>query len=295
MGSPQFASFTRGMTQTPTPRPVLLAGGTGKTGRRVAERLDALGLPVRIGSRRADPPFDWDEPRTWAAALDGVGAVFMTYAPDLAFPGGAEAVDALARQAVAAGVRRVVLLSGRGEEEAVRAEDLVKASGADWTIVRCAVFAQNFDEGFFVDAVRHGALGVPAGDVAEPFLDVEDIADVVVAALTDDRHVGELYELTGPRLLTFQEALDKIGAAAGHPVRYVPMTADEFLADLRGAGLPEDDAIGLTGLFTAIFDGRNASLADGVQRALGRPPRDFRDYARATAAAGVWAVSQAVP
>jgi len=280
--------------QNTSPLPILLTGGTGKTGRRVAERLEALGLPVRIGSRRSDPPFDWDEPRTWAAALDGVGAVYVTYAPDIAFPGGAEAVDALVRQAVEAGVRRVVLLSGRGEEEAVRAEDLVKASGADWTIVRCAVFAQNFDEGAFVESVRQGALGLHAGEVAEPFLDVDDIADVVAAALTDDRHIGQLYELTGPRLLTFHDAMAEISAAAGRPVRYVPISSDEFLADLRGAGLPEDDAMGLTELFAAIFDGRNQSLADGVQRALGREPRDFADYARRVAATGAWNPEPAV-
>jgi uncharacterized protein YbjT (DUF2867 family) len=277
------------MNDITDPRPILLTGGTGKTGRRVAERLEALGLPVRVGSRRAVPPFDWDEPSTWAAALDGARAVYVTYAPEIAFQGGAEAVDAFVRQAVAAGARRVVVLSGRGEEEAEHAEELVKASGADWTIVRCAVFAQNFDEGLLVESVQAGTLAMPAGDVTEPFVDVEDIADVVTAALTDDRHIGQLYELTGPRLLTFHEAMAEVGTAAGRPVQYVPVSSDEFLAELRSAGLPEEEAAGLTELFAAIFDGRNQSLADGVQRALGRPPRDFADYARRAAATGAWA------
>jgi uncharacterized protein YbjT (DUF2867 family) len=276
------------MNNTTDPRPILLTGGTGKTGRRVAERLEALRLPVRIGSRRADPPFDWDEPSTWAATLDGVRAVYVTYAPDIAFQGGAEAVDAFTRQAVAAGARRVVVLTGRGEEEAEHAEELVKASGADWTIVRCAVFAQNFDEGLLVESVQAGTLAMPAGDVAEPFVDVEDIADVVTAALTDDRHIGQLYELTGPRLLTFHEAMAEVGKAAGRPVQYVPVSSEEFVAELRGAGMPEDEAVGLTELFAAIFDGRNQSLADGMQRALGRAPRDFADYARRAAATGAW-------
>jgi uncharacterized protein YbjT (DUF2867 family) len=276
------------MNNTTDPRPILLTGGTGKTGRRVAECLEALRLPVRIGSRRADPPFDWDEPSTWAAALDGVRAVYVTYAPDIAFQGGAEAVDAFTRQAVAAGARRVVVLTGRGEEEAEHAEELVKASGADWTIVRCAVFAQNFDEGLLVESVQAGTLAMPAGDVAEPFVDVEDIADVVTAALTDDRHIGQLYELTGPRLLTFHEAMAEVGKAAGRPVQYVPVSSEEFVAELRGAGMPEDEAVGLTELFAAIFDGRNQSLADGMQRALGRAPRDFADYARRAAATGAW-------
>jgi uncharacterized protein YbjT (DUF2867 family) len=276
------------MNNTTDPRPILLTGGTGKTGRRVAERLEALGLPVRIGSRRADPPFDWDEPDTWAAALDGARAVYVTYAPDIAFQGGADAVDAFVRQAVAAGARRVVVLTGRGEEEAEQAEELVKDSGANWTIVRCAVFAQNFDEGVLVESVQAGALAMPAGDVAEPFVDVEDIADVVTAALTDDRHIGQLYELTGPRLLTFHEAMAEVSEALGRPVQYVPVSSEEFVAELRGAGMPEDEATGLTDLFAAIFDGRNQSLADGVQEALGRPPRDFAEYARRAAATGAW-------
>jgi uncharacterized protein YbjT (DUF2867 family) len=275
-------------TRITDPRPILLTGGTGKSGRRVAERLEALGVPVRIGSRRADPPFDWDDPDTWAAALDGTRAVYITYAPDIAFQGGAEAVEAFTRQAVAAGARRVVLLSGRGEEAAEHAEELVKASGADWTIVRCAVFSQNFDEGLLVESVQAGALTMPAGDVAEPFLDVEDIADVVTAALTDNRHIGQLYELTGPRLLTFHEAMAEVGAAAGRPVQYVPVSSDEFVAELLGAGMPEVEAVALAQIFEAIFDGRNESLGDGVQRALGRPPRDFAEYARRAAATGVW-------
>jgi uncharacterized protein YbjT (DUF2867 family) len=275
-------------TRITDPRPILLTGGTGKSGRRVAERLEALGVAVRIGSRRADPPFDWEDPGTWAAALDGTRAVYVTFAPDIAFQGGADTVDTFVRQAVAAGARRVVLLSGRGEEAAEHAEELVKASGADWTIVRCAFFAQNFDEGLLVESVQAGALAMPAGDVAEPFLDVEDIADVVTAALTDDRHIGQLYELTGPRLLTFHQAVAEIGAAAGRPVQYVPVSSDEFVAELLGVGMPEVEAVELTRIFEAIFDGRNESLGDGVQRALGRPPRDFADYARRVAATGVW-------
>ncbi len=214
-------SFTRPMNQTPSPHPILVTGGTGKTGRRVAAGLDALGLPVRIGSRHADIPFDWDDDGTWGPALEGIGAAYICYAPDVALPGAAEIIGSFSRQAVAAGVQRLVLLSGRSEDGAVRAEEFVKASGAEWTIVRCALFNQNFDEGLFVEAVQAGVLALNAGDVVEPFLDVDDIADVVIDALTDARHVGRLYELTGPRLLTFADAAAEIGAATGRPVQYV--------------------------------------------------------------------------
>ncbi len=185
-------------------------------------------------------------------------------------------------------MRRVVLLSGRNEAGALRGEQFVQHSGADWTIVRCSFFAQNFSEGAFVDAVRAGEIAVPAGDVAEPFIDVDDIADVVVAALTDDRHIGELYELTGPRLLTLADVADELTAAMGRPVRYAAINSDEFAAGLRAAGLPEDEVTGLVELFAEVFDGRSAYLTDGVHRAVGREPRDFSAYAAAAAAAGVW-------
>ncbi|QEY32497.1 NmrA family transcriptional regulator [Synechococcus sp. RSCCF101] len=265
----------------------LVIGGSGKTGRRVTDRLIARGRRVRPVSRSTQPRFDWQHERTWAPALDGVDAAYITYFPDLALPGAAETVDAFARLAVERGVRRLVLLSGRGEAGAQRAERYLQASGADWTIVRCAFFNQNFDENF-ADSVRHGVLGMPAGDTAEPFVDADDIADVVVAALTDDRHIGQLYELTGPRLLTVAQAAAELGAAIGREVRYMPLSAEEFGAELGAHGVPEAEATHLAELLTEVLDGRSSHLGDGVQRALGRPARDFVDYARDTAAAGAW-------
>lgn len=277
-----------GITPTPT---TLVIGARGTTGRRVAARLAAAGRPVRAASRSSETRFDWNEPATWAPALDGAGAAYITYHPDLAFPGAAETVGAFADLAVARGVRRLVLLSGRGEQGAREAEVLLERSGADWTVVRCAFFDQNFDEAF-ADAVRQGLVAAPGGDVREPFLDAEDIADVVVAALTDDRHVGELYELTGPRLMTFADAAAELGAAAGHEVRYVPLTPPEFAEGLVDAGFPPDVATPVSELFAEVLDGRNAHLTDGVRRALGRDPRDFADYARRTAATGVWSTGR---
>lgn len=270
-------------------KPILVVGGTGKTGRRVAERLAALGLPVRIGSRSANPAFDWEDPSGWAAALDGAGAVYITYYPDLAAPGAPEAIRALVGQALKQGVRRLVLLSGRGEEEAQQAERVLQDSGADWTIVRASWFNQNFSEGAVLEGVLAGEIALPAGDVGEPFVDTDDIADVVVAALTQDGHVGQLYEVTGPRLLTFAEATAEIARAIGRPVRYTRLSAEAFTATLAQQGLPAGFTGLLLYLFTTVLDGRNAYLTDGVQRALGRPPKDFADYARDAAASGAWA------
>jgi uncharacterized protein YbjT (DUF2867 family) len=273
----------------PEHKTTLVLGGTGKTGRRIAQRLRAAGRPVRVGTPSATPPFDWTDEATWPAALDGVGSVYVTYYPDLAIPGAAAAVGAFATLAVATGVRRQVLLSGRGEEGGLRGEQALQQSGADWTIVRSAFMAQNFNESFFLEPVRAGEVAFPAGeDLAEPFIDADDIADVAVAALTDERHVGQLYEVTGPRLLSWAEAVAEIARAAGHPIRYVPVSLEDYAALLIENQVPAEVVKMLTDVFTEVLDGHNAYLTDGVQRALGRPPRDFADYARDAAATGIW-------
>ena len=273
-----------------TSLPTLVLGGTGKTGRRVAQRLNALGRPWRMGSRNAQPPFAWENPATWAPALQGMGSVYISYFPDLAVPGAADTVGAFARLAVQQGVRRLVLLSGRGEEGAQLAEQAVQASGADCTVVRATWFNQNFSEGGFLDGVLAGELMLPVGDVAEPFVDADDIADVAVAALTQDGHVGQVYELTGPRLLTFAQAAEEIAQAVGRPVRCTSIPLDDFTEAMAGQGEPPEVVALLRYLFNDVLDGRNAHLADGVQRALGRAPRDFADFAREAAASGRWAL-----
>jgi uncharacterized protein YbjT (DUF2867 family) len=274
---------------TENTRPTLVLGGTGKTGRRVVERLTARGLPVRVGSRSGGAPrFDWEDRSTWAPALDGAGAAYIAYYPDLAVPGAVEAVGSFAELAVRRGVTRLVLLAGRGEPEAEQAEDAVRASGADLTIVRSTWFAQNFSEDYMLEHVLSGVVALPAGDTPEPFVDADDIADVAVAALTDDRHVGALYELTGARLLTFAEAVAEIAAATGREIRYVPISLEEHAAVAAEQGVPGEVIDLLTYLFGEVLDGRNAHLTDGVQRALGRAPRDFAEYARDAAATGIW-------
>jgi uncharacterized protein YbjT (DUF2867 family) len=245
-------------------------------------------VPARIGSRSGEPPFDWEDKATWAPALRDVTAAYVTYHPDLAVPGAPATVRDFADLAVRSGVRRLVLLSGRGEEEAPHAEQLLQDAGADWTIVRCSWFSQNFSEKFMVAGVQEGVVALPVDGVREPFVDAEDIADVAVAALTEDGHAGELYELTGPRLLSFEDAVREIADATGRDVRFVPVPIDDFTSVLVEQQLPADVVALITYVFTEVLDGRNESLADGVQRAIGRQPRDFREYARATAATGVW-------
>ena len=266
----------------------LVIGGTGKTGRRVAARLQALGRPVRIGSRSATPAFDWDDRATWAPALRGTRAAYIAFYPDLAVPGSPELIAELAATALREGARRLVLLSGRGEEEARRAEAALAASGAEWTVVRCSWFMQNFSEDFWLEPLRAGVLALPAGEIPVPFVHADDIADVAVAALTEDGHGGAVYELTGPRALTFGEAVEQIAAASGRDLRYVPVPLGDFARESLAQGVPAE-VIDLLGyLFTDVLTEANAGIGDGVQRALGRPPRDFATYARETTDAGVW-------
>ena len=269
-------------------KPVFIAGGTGKTGRRVAERLTARGIAVRIGSRQAAPAFDWNDRATWADAVSGAGAAYITYYPDVTMPGAVETVEAFIQLALEKDCHRLVFLSGRGEEEALRAEQVLIRSGAEWTVVRAAWFMQNFSESFFLDGIRAGEVVFPADKVVEPFVDADDIADIVAKALSEKGHTGEIYEVTGPRLMTFAEATGEIARATGRDIRYVPVDLDAYVATMRDLGVPDDEIQLLEYLIGDVLDGRNESMTDGVQRALGRAPRDFADYARDAAATGVW-------
>lgn len=266
----------------------LVLGGTGKTGRRVVQRLTAQGEPVRIGSRSGGVPFDWENPATWAPALTGVKAAYVSYYPDLAAPGATEAIGSFAEMAVNSGTRRLVMLSGRGEDEAVACEKALADSGADWTVLRCSWFDQNFSEGYLLEPVMSGHVFLPAGPAGEPFLDADDIADVAAAVLTQAGHTGQVYELTGPRLLTFADAVAEIAAATGRPIGYTAVPAADYAEALAAEGVPAEVIELLTYLFTTVLDGRNAQLGDGIRQVLGRPARDFADYARDAAGTGIW-------
>lgn len=274
----------------PTPagatRLVTVVGATGKTGRRVASRLAAAGVPVRPVSRSTEVRLDWADPATWAPAVAGADAAYVAVAPDLAAPGIPEVVADFARVASDQGVQRLVLLSGRGEPEAQRAEQLVAEAFPARTVVRCAWFDQNFSESFLLDPVLDGVVPLPVSTVVEPFVDLEDVTDVAVAALTEAGHEGRVYELTGPRLLTFGAALAEIGAASGREVRLQTITGDEFAAGMTAAGVPADFVELTRYLFEEVLDGRNEYVTHGVREALGREPRDFTEFARREAA--VW-------
>lgn len=268
--------------------PVVILGGQGKTGGRVAGKLRDRGIAVRALSRSTGTRFDWEDKSTWENAVQGAAALFIVYQPDLAVPGAVDDIRQLTAIALRRGVKRMVLLSGRGEEEAQAAERVLQESGADWTVIRASWFAQNFSESFILDALMSGELALPVADVKEPFIDVDDIADVAVAALTDPTHIGRIHEVTGPRLLTFAEAVAEIAQASGREITFRQITPEDYAAALEQADVPGDFIWLLNYLFTTVLDGRNAQVTDGVYKALGRHPTDFAAYAASAAARGMW-------
>jgi len=266
----------------------LVLGASGKTGRRIISRLEERGVPVREGSRSGEPSFQWEDRSTWAPSLTDVATVYISYYPDLTVPSAPGDIAAFTKLAKEMGITKVVLLSGRGEEEAQKCEQIVQECGIDWTIVRCAWFNQNFSENFIRDMIMDGIVALPAGTVREPFVDTDDIADVAVVALTDEKHNGQLYELTGPRMLTFSKATNEISKATGRDIKYIEIPGEAFVNGLKEEQLPVDIAELLEYLFITVLDGRNEYLTDGVRKALGREPKDFADYAKQATREGYW-------
>jgi uncharacterized protein YbjT (DUF2867 family) len=270
--------------------PILIIGKNGKTGARVNQRLQALGYDTRAVSRSTTPSFDWEDSATWVSAIKGTRSAYVTYQPDLAVPNAEGAIKAFVRVARENGLEHITLLSGRGEEGAQRAEKILQDSGISWNIVRCSWFDQNFSESFMLEGILSGELVLPASSTLEPFVDTDDIADVVVATLTESGHRNKLYELTGPRALTFAQCVEEISEALGRPVKYIGIPVDDYISALNELGAPEDLQWLLRELFTVVFDGRNSNVMPGVEEALGRPATDFKTYVQKTMASGVWDV-----
>ena len=271
-----------------TTSPILIIGKTAKTGLRVEQRLQALGHSTRGVSRSSSPAFDWQDARTWRAALEGTTSAYVTFYPDLAIPSAEHTIGEFIALAKDVGLQHLVLLSGRGEKGAERAETLLMNSGLDWNVVRASWFMQNFSEGFMIEGIVGGELMLPAGDIVEPFIDIDDIADVAVAALTQPELRNRLFEVSGPRAMTFAQCVAEISEAVGYPIKYTRISVEDFLQALRGEGLPEDMLWLMHELFTVVFDGRNSMPATGVEEALGRPATDFREYLHKVMATGAW-------
>ena len=266
----------------------LILGGKGKTGRRVAERLTNLGKTVRIGSRSEKPPFDWENPETWESALAGMDTVYITFQPDLAVPGALKAIKEFTSKAVKGGIKKLVLLSGKGEKEAELCEKAVMNAGADWTIVRASWFNQNFSESFFLDPILAGQVALPKAEALVPFVDADDIADVVVESLLDSKHNEQIYELTGPRLLNFEQVIEEISNASDREIKFQSITMEEYKKMLEEFQVPEDYIWLISYLFTEVLVESNSVVTNDIEKVLGRKAKDFTEYVREAAATGIW-------
>ncbi len=277
------------MTTNNTSGAIAIIGKNAKTGARVNKLLSNLGVETRPVSRTTSIHFDWHNKKSWPNALRGVKSAYVTYQPDLAVPNAESDIQAFVEVAKNEGVEHIVLLSGRGEEGAEKAEQILIKSGLDWNVIRASWFAQNFSEAFMAEGVLNGDLVLPAANTPEPFIDTDDIAEVAVAALIDSSKRNRLYEVTGPELLTFQDCVDEISKQLGKKIKFTSVNIDDFLTILESQNVPKDYQWLLNELFTVVFDGRNSHLTQGVEEAIGRKPTKFSDYVTKTIKAGYWA------
>ena len=268
---------------------ILVLGGTGKTGRKVAQQLQEKGKSVRIGSRASNPPFDWEKPNTWESALVGIAKVYITFQPDLAVPGALEAIEQFTVAAKKEGVSKLVILSGKGEKEAELCEQVVIHSGMDYTVVRASWFNQNFSESFLLDPILQGVVALPRGEAKVPYVDTDDIAEVAVAALLDDAHIGKIYHLTGPEAFTYREVIAEIAKATGREIKYTPISLSAYAQMLKTHGIPEDYVWLIDYLFTEVLGNPQVSeISNDIEKVLKRKPKTFANYVRETTATGIW-------
>ena len=271
-----------------TEKKILVIGGNGKTGRKVAEGLVRNGKSIRIGSRNENPPFDWEKPETWENTLAGIDSVYITYQPDLAVPGARKSIEEFTSLAVKSGVKKMVLLSVKGEKEAELCEQEVMNSGVDWTVVRASWFNQNFSESFFLDPIKAGHVALPKAETLIPFVDTDDIADVVVEALLYEKHNGKTYELTGPRQLTFKKVIEEISENTGRNINFDSITMEDYKRLLSENNVPDDYIWLIDYLFTEVLVEENSVITHDVEKVLGRKAKDFSEYAKETASTGIW-------
>jgi len=274
---------------------IFVTGGTGKTGRKVVEKLNLLDQNVRIGSRSAIPPFDWQKPEGWKIALEQVDKIYLSYYPDLAVPGAYEAIAGLIEEAKKQSVKKIVLLSGKGEVEAQSCEQLLVRSGINYTILRASWFMQNFSESFLLEPILKGQVCLPQESARIPFVDTDDIAEAATVALMSNKHDRQIYELTGPRLLTFKDVVNEIASASSREISFVPIGIEEYRLGLLDQGLPEDFVFLITYLFSVVLDEEsNQLISHDIEKILGRKAKDFSEYAQKTAGTGVWSINKKV-
>lgn len=268
---------------------ILVIGGTGKTGRRVVEQLKKNGIESRVGSRNGSPSFDWDNKDTWINSLHGIERMYVTYYPDLAVPGAKEAIESLTYLAKELGVKKMVLLSGKGEAEAEACENIVINSGINYSIVRASWFNQNWSESFFLDLIISGEVALPMADVLIPFVDANDIAEVAAKVLLDDAYNGEIIEVTGPELITFKDIISIISKVSDRQLNFYEIKLEQYIDGMKQVQMPSDVVWLIEYLFSHVLTNpKNQLVVNDIERVLGRKAKPFAEYAQETAKTGVW-------
>jgi len=264
---------------------VLIIGGKGKNGRRVAEKLKSHKFNPIVTTRTINAHveneryFDWNDSSTFGPALKNIEIVYIVH-PDTSMLGAEQQIEGLITEMMNQSVSKAVLLSGRGQASVEKCEKILMQSQLDWTVIRSAWFNQNFSEGHFLHGIRSGEVTFMADTVKEPFVDLEDLSDVVVECLIDAVHNGKIYEVTGPELLTFAEAVNVIGVKLKRNIQYQYLNQEAYRQYLKNAGLDEFIAAHMTQAFSEILDGRNENIGKGVTHVLGRDPIKFTDFVK---------------
>ena len=268
---------------------ILVIGGTGKTGSRIVEQLKKKGITPRIGARNESPSFNWHDKDTWVHALTGIDKMYVSYYPDLAVPGAKEAIQSVTYLAKELGVKKIVLLSGKGETEAEACEKIVMESDLDYNIVRASWFHQNWSESFFLAPIQSGEVALPLSDVLIPFVDANDIAEVATKVLLDDTYNGEIIELTGPELITFKDAVNLISKTSKRTLNFYDITLPQYINGMKQQKTPTDVVWLMEYLFSHVLTNpENQIVSHDIERVLGRKATTFLAYAEETAKTGIW-------
>jgi len=267
----------------------LVIGATGKTGSRVVKQLQKRGIEPRIGSRSATPSFNWHNKDTWVKSLKGIEKMYVTYYPDLAVPGAKEAIESLVYLGIEMGVKKMVLLSGKGETEAEACEKIVMDSGINYTIVRASWFNQNWSESFFLDPILSGEVALPMSDVLIPFVDANDIAEVAATVLLDDTYNGEIIELTGPELITFKDIVNIISRVSNRKINFYDITLEKYIVGMKQRQIPDAVVWLIEYLFSHVLTNpKNQMVVNDIERVLGKKAKTFLEYAQETSETGIW-------
>ena len=283
---------------------ICITGASGTLSREVIRQLEPK-APFRaayFSSQAAETArasgihavvIDYNQPGTIRAAFQDCDAVFLL-GPNALNQTELElnAVEA----AKAAGVRHIVKQSvlGAADESYSLAnihrpvEKAIESSGLAWTFLRPNSFIQNTVT-FMARTIRtEGAFYSASGQARITHVDVRDIAGVAVTALTAPGHDGKIYTLTGPEALTYDDMAEELSNALGRNVRHISLPAAELKAGMLAEGMPEAIADRMLDLERYFREGHASDVTDDVSRVTGREPRRFANYARETAATGVW-------